>query len=309
MTCTALLCQHIRRSFNTALVFRSGGHSTEVRTMENRSSSYSRTSIRRFGFARIRHSSTSSKSSDFASSEEENNGINYIRRGRSNSKSLKGKLSRHISQSEDRHERNMNVLVLGASSVGKTSIIKQFLGEEVSSKHKKTLQDIFHTEIKLGGTYLNLKIEDTGSSFIHEFPIMAELSLENCNVVALVYSIEDPQSFEEVSKMRDFLLSRHPSLAMVIVGNKTDLERKLPAMEIEATVCLDWDCGYVECSAWEERGVEEVFRELAMQARIIRKDALVQSEDLERKPSFIKKVFRKTTRRESVRVLKSFSSK
>ena len=57
----------------------------------------------------------------------------------------------------------------------------------------------------------------------------------------------------------------------MIVGNKTDLERKLPYEEIEATVCLDWDCGYAECSAMSGVGVEGVFKELANQARILSK--------------------------------------
>ena len=57
----------------------------------------------------------------------------------------------------------------------------------------------------------------------------------------------------------------------MIVGNKTDLERMLPAREIEATVCLDWECGYAECSAREGAGVRGVFRELAVQAKIISK--------------------------------------
>ena len=56
---------------------------------------------------------------------------------------------------------------------------------------------------------------------------------------------------------------------MVIVGNKIDLERKLPFEEIEATVCLDWECGYAEASAYTGDGVTQVFKELLKQARII----------------------------------------
>ena len=41
----------------------------------------------------------------------------------------------------------------------------------------------------------------------------------------------------------------------MIVGNKTDLERKLPFEEIEGTVCLDWECGYAEASAYTGQGV------------------------------------------------------
>ena len=53
----------------------------------------------------------------------------------------------------------------------------------------------------------------------------------------------------------------------MIVGNKTDLERKLPFEEIEGTVCLDWECGYAEASAYTGQGVGQVFKELLKQAR------------------------------------------
>ena len=52
----------------------------------------------------------------------------------------------------------------------------------------------------------------------------------------------------------------------MIVGNKTDLERKLPFEEIEGTVCLDWECGYAEASAYTGQGVGQVFKELLRQA-------------------------------------------
>lgn len=69
-------------------------------------------------------------------------------------------------------------------------------------------------------------------------------------------------------------------LPTVIVGNKMDLERKLPFEEIEATVCLDWECGYAECSALTGVGVEAVFRELMTQAK-----AMAKSEECSTNPA------------------------
>ena len=41
----------------------------------------------------------------------------------------------------------------------------------------------------------------------------------------------------------------------------------MPMEEIEATVCMDWECGYEECSAKEKNNLDSVLRELANQAR------------------------------------------
>ena len=70
----------------------------------------------------------------------------------------------------------------------------------------------------------------------------------------------------------------------MIVGNKIDLERQLPYEEIEATVCLDWECGYAECSSINGVGVEGVFKELANQARIMSKSADCSANSLSSAP-------------------------
>ena len=244
-----------------------------------------------FSFSR----STSSKGS--ASSEEESFDLDFVKIGRGSLRYGRGILSKHASRSMSRSDINMRVLVLGAANVGKTSMIKNLMGCKFSSKHKKTLQETYETKVEFEDIQIDLKIEDTGSSFIYDFPAMAEVSLQNCEGVVLVFSVEDPRSFEEVSKLRDFVFSKNPSMAMAVVGNKTDLERKLPALEIEATVCLDWDSGYVECSAWKQEGVKEVFRELAIQANLIEKDSLVLTDNIGKRSTFINTIFKKDCKR------------
>ena len=86
-------------------------------------------------------------------------------------------------------------------------------------------------------------------------------------------------------------------LPTVIVGNKMDLERQLPFEEIEATVCLDWECGYAECSVLTGVGVEEVFRELMAQAKAMAKSEEgpthppQQSASQLRRPSLVQRLF------------------
>ena len=193
--------------------------------------------------------------------------------------------------------------------MGKTSLITQFLRREFTSKHQETLQEMYNGELDLGGSNLLLCIEDTGSSFIQDFPAMAEVSLNKSDGVVLVFSVDDPKSFEEVSKLRDFLFSKRPFLPCVIVGNKTDLERMLPAKEIEATVCLDWECGYAECSAREGAGVRGVFRELAVQAKICIKGEQKPECNFRRRQSILNKMLSTETQRDLTHEFKKKSKK
>ena len=87
------------------------------------------------------------------------------------------------------------------------------------------------------------------------------------------------------------MFSSFPSLPTVIVGNKTDLERKLPFEEIEGTVCLDWECGYAEASAYTGQGVGQVFKELLKQARNMTQVEEVSSQPQIRRYSLLRRLF------------------
>ena len=127
---------------------------------------------------------------------------------------------------------------------------------------------MYHGEFDIKGIKLNLDIQDTGGSYVDEFPAMLKCSLASADAVLLVYSVADIDSFDEVSRLRDLVhLQRGEEMPLVVVGNKTDLERQMPREEAEATVLCDWENGYVECCAKDNINVPAVFRALLVQAK------------------------------------------
>ena len=56
-------------------------------------------------------------------------------------------------------------------------------------------------------------------------------------------------------------------MPIVIVANKIDRERELDNVETETIVSMDWENGYVECSAMLNKNISEIFKELLNQAR------------------------------------------
>ena len=152
--------------------------------------------------------------------------------------------------------------------VGKTGIVSQFLYDSFISGYKETMDEMYHGEFDIKGVKLNLDIQDTGGSYVDEFPAMLKCSLASADAVLLVYSVNDINSFDEVSRLRDLVhLQRGEEMPMVVVGNKTDLERQIPREEAEATVLCDWENGYVECCAKDNLNVPAVFQALLVQAK------------------------------------------
>ena len=56
-------------------------------------------------------------------------------------------------------------------------------------------------------------------------------------------------------------------MPIVIVANKVDKEREIDQIETETTVMMDWENGYVECSAMLNKNINEIFKELLHQVR------------------------------------------
>ena len=177
--------------------------------------SISASSNKRFSiFGRRRNiSSTSCRSTEFESLDEDTASgsegpVHWGSKTRNLSTSSRGSRIRNFQHQSTSscdsgvfgdYPKSYRILVLGPTSVGKTSIISQFLHHHFSTKYKPTLQEMYTGEIDLGGYQSILNIEDTGDNFVQEFPAMAEVSLRAADGVVLVFSVGDPKTFEEVS--------------------------------------------------------------------------------------------------------------
>lgn len=167
------------------------------------------------------------------------------------------------SEPRSNHHR---LVVLGGPRVGKSAIIHRFLHDRFLHDYSATVEEFHRGDYDIGGgTSISLDILDTGGSF--EFPAMRRLAIDSGDAFLLVYSVDDKESFELVRKLRDDVLAaRKTPPPIVVVGNKTDLTRQVHSEMVEPIVCIDWEHGFVECSARDNQNVARVFQELLAQA-------------------------------------------
>jgi hypothetical protein len=89
---------------------------------------------------------------------------------------------------------------------------------------------------------------------------------------ALVYSIDNSESFEEIKRLRETIIQvkGEPQPPIVVVGNKSDLPEDVRAVKIELAECecIDWDHGFVECSAKNNENIVNIFSSMLIQARL-----------------------------------------
>ena len=121
------------------------------------------------------------------------------------------------------------VIVVGASSVGKTTIIQQLLEGNTSdvgpSVKCSTYKKIYDVNINGNKTRLILTIWDTPGA--DNFDDMRELDYKGADVAVMVYAIDKDSTLENVDgiveKCEKFC---NPPPLFFLVGNKVDLDEK-----------------------------------------------------------------------------------
>ncbi|KAK3793095.1 hypothetical protein RRG08_038600 [Elysia crispata] len=209
----------------------------------------------------------------------------------------KNRLSVNSANSPKSHYR---LVVMGAAGVGKTAIVSQFLYDHFVSEYKETIEELHRGEYNMNGAHLTLDILDTSGS--HSFPAMRKLAIDNGDAFVLVYSVEDENTFQEVTTLREQILEERgeSDVPIVIVANKTDVGgtcRTILPETAESLVCLDWGNGYVEASAKENINIVGIFKEILRQSKVRYELSPAVRRRRQSMPSAAKKWFKLSKRR------------
>ena len=160
------------------------------------------------------------------------------------------------------HDNFFKAILIGDSSVGKTSMIKRIKGLEFKEDYIPTLGLDYST---LNATIKDkrLKIQLWDIEAKKDSPQLLKDCFEDASLAMVVYDISNRESFESIKNWL-ILLEDVPKIQKIIlVGNKTDLEEK---REVQAKEAIDKYGSnekikkILECSAKENKGVEEIFK-------------------------------------------------
>nr|XP_046271530.1 GTP-binding protein Rhes [Scatophagus argus] len=162
------------------------------------------------------------------------------------------------------------IVVLGAPKVGKTNILRRFLGKEFEENYEPTTEDFHRKLFHIGGEAYQIDLLDPASE--RNFPAKRRLSILTGDAFLLVFSLDDRESFDEVCEMLDEIkaaktkllkLKRPARVPVVICGNKADLEAPRAVRRSEVTEVLGEDVAFYETSAKDGTGLEGAFKALA----------------------------------------------
>jgi small GTP-binding protein len=122
--------------------------------------------------------------------------------------------------------KTIRILVIGDSSVGKTTIINRLTTHKNFSDidHMPTIGVDFHTfQTRIDGDNIRINIWDVSGS--DKFRSIISGYYKNINGIIMVYDISNPKSFNNIEKwLNDIKLNvTNPLIKILLIGNKIDL--------------------------------------------------------------------------------------
>jgi len=166
----------------------------------------------------------------------------------------------------------LKVLLLGESSVGKTSIFRRYTKDEYTEEYKSTIgADFFSKDINIGNRDIIFQIWDTAGQ--ERYKSLGQTFYRGSDACMLVYDICNQESYAALSVWVDQFLQgvgsednqvESSDLIFVVVGNKSDnVEgRQVDKADAEA-FCNSRGFQYFETSAKTGENVSEAFQYIA----------------------------------------------
>lgn len=163
------------------------------------------------------------------------------------------------------------VVVFGEARTGKSSLIKTFLGEGFADGYEPTIEEFYSKQIVYNEKNYQVDIIDTCGS--ENFPAMRRVDINKADAILLVYSLDNPRSFEKLEQLREEIFQeRGHNLPVMVVANKSDVVLDGHALEMKThdgslintkyVAEKEWNFLWTITSAKMAWGVDDMFHDL-----------------------------------------------
>lgn len=156
------------------------------------------------------------------------------------------------------------LVILGHYSVGKSSIVLNFVKNEFNPNEESTIGAAFLTKtVFIDGTAVKFEIWDTAGQ--ERYYSLIPMYYRGANAALVVYDITSAESFEKAKQWIEDLKTEKPDNFMkVLIGNKEDLtESAVITEEMGRQYAEQEGLLFYRTSAKTGEGIKDLFLELA----------------------------------------------
>lgn len=175
------------------------------------------------------------------------------------------------------HDHKLDLVMLGDSKVGKSSMLLQWADGKFDPDITSTIGiDYGNKILKIDDEHVNVYVWDTAGQ--ERFRTIAMAYYRNAMGVLLVYDVTERDSLKNVQHwMGSLKTNASEDIVIILIGNKTDKENERVISYNEgATVAKGIGCPFFETSALNGSNIDDAFISITKQC----KDKLVADQEI-----------------------------
>ena len=167
------------------------------------------------------------------------------------------------------YDKTCQILILGDSSVGKTSLISRYANGIFKEEYLATVGlDYYNKQDTINNLNVLVKLWDTAGQ--ERFKSLTPNYFRNAEGVVIVFDVTNLETFENlkywISSIKSNLGEKNIIIPIIIIGNKIDMDDMRDINKEEADkFAKENNYKYFEASAKTGQGVDEAFREIVNQ--------------------------------------------
>ena len=160
---------------------------------------------------------------------------------------------------------NFKIIIIGDSGVGKSSLLKRAVQNRFDESYQATIGfEFLLMHYKINELKFKLQIWDTCGQEMYRSLVQG--FYRNTSLAIIVYDVNNPKSFEGLEVwLKDLRQQTEQEIPIFIVGNKSDMEKKVSTEDAKIFSTSNRTKYFAECSARSGYNVKEIFNEAAKQ--------------------------------------------
>lgn len=167
------------------------------------------------------------------------------------------------------YDRTCQILIIGDSSVGKTSILTRYTNGTFKEEYLFTVGlDYYSKDEIFNNKTINVKLWDTAGQ--ERYKSLTQSYFKNAEGVIVAYDITNTESFDNlkfwINSIKTNMENKNVFIPVIIIGNKTDMEESREIMIEDAKKFAEENkYKYFETSAKTGEGIDKAIRDLLNQ--------------------------------------------
>jgi small GTP-binding protein len=150
---------------------------------------------------------------------------------------------------------NIKIVLLGDSSVGKTSLVERFVHNTFTQFSEATIGAAFKTKV-----FDSIKLDIWDTAGQERYRSLAPMYYRGAKAALVVYDITNKNSFKNAKLwINELRINSKPNCLIILVGNKSDLQNREVKSEDAIKFCNKNDIFFKETSAKDAYNIEQIF--------------------------------------------------